>query len=376
MKLKVKLLLISLLALTSACIEDYDLTLTPQKKVLIVEGFMTDLPQADTFRVMLSDFVGIAPVDNIGIDGCKVSISVENGQTYNLLAKPQGYYYTPKELKPRAGQQYKLQIQTPNGESYASNFQQLYTTPPIAKASDIFNPKGILNTAGTRTLASNDLYLDVQDPANERNFYLWKYLHYERIQFCKTCEKGILQDTQSNRCITQEIYSPTYDYECLGNCYDIIYSTRVNVFSDANTNGKLIQNRLIGSIPLYSKAQGCLIEIQQYGLSPDGFRYYNVLVQQVQTTGSLADSPPAPIVGNITNINKPREPVVGYFGVSSVKTLRYFIDRKTASASDATIVPILGRNPNPEPLTAFRPPRALCLPSGTRTPVRPEGWPN
>ena len=45
--------------------------------------------------------------------------------------------------------------------------------------------------------------------------------------------------------------------------------------------------------------------------------------------GGLYDPIPKPLVGNVSSIEDPTEPVLGYFSVSSVATKRHFIQNDT-----------------------------------------------
>ena len=91
----------------------------------------------------------------------------------------------------------------------------------------------------------------------------------------------------------------------------------------------------------------------------------------------LADTPPAPIVGNVRNVSNPEEPVVGYFQASGIASIRYWLDRQNASSFAGRPTGLLnGREIMPEPMGAdlTRPPFAPCLPSISRTPIKPTGW--
>jgi hypothetical protein len=377
MLLKIRYLSLFLFPLMGllACVEEYNLTIDPTGKVLIFDGFLTNAPEADTFKVATSDVVGVAGVPYVEIGGCKVSVQIESGQTVRLIELNK-QYYTPATLRAEKGKRYKLRFELPNGEVYESDFQSIAIPPKIKEVRDVFNERGILDEATSTYTPTHDVYIDAQDPANERNFYLWRYIHFERQYTCKTCINGILDSTFSNKCIFRSRFHPNYDYRCLGECFDLYFSSTINIFADNNSNGQLIKDRLVAKIPLFAKQTGALVELAQYGLSADAYRFYSLLEQQVQRTGTLADTPPAPIVGNIRNINRVREPVVGYFSVSGIEKKRYFIDRKSSLNSPVQSISMNGREPNYEPFAPVdRPPVALCLPSSNRLNARPLGWP-
>lgn len=104
------------------------------------------------------------------------------------------------------------------------------------------------------------------------------------------------------------------------------YNEDVNIMSDIYSNGKSIQGRLVAKIPFY-QYRNALIEVQQYSISQSAFDYYNILINQSQRNGSLADTPPAALIGNVKNISDSNEPVGGIFMVSSKTTKSFTIDR-------------------------------------------------
>eukprot|EP01098_Paradermamoeba_levis_P010004 TRINITY_DN4190_c0_g2_i1.p2 TRINITY_DN4190_c0_g2~~TRINITY_DN4190_c0_g2_i1.p2 ORF type:complete len:130 (-),score=4.04 TRINITY_DN4190_c0_g2_i1:1925-2314(-) len=120
-----------------------------------------------------------------------------------------------------------------------------------------------------------------------------------------------------------------------------------------------------------------------------------------QSTGGLADTPPAAPTGNVKRIGSTSQSVAGYFTASAVSSFRYWLDRRdargvpfgatdpggTSGAPGAELYYALNlRQPNPEPTfpPPFvliyggppRPPTAICVSSDSRTPYKPEGWRN
>ena len=374
--MKYSLFFLLLIALTFSCIDDYKATTLPYStSVLVVEGFITNQTQADTLLISFSKAVEnnteISPVT-----GCVASIITDDGASFSLKEATGGKYYTPSTLRGKIGKSYQLKFITPNGNSYESSMDKMNTTPPIVKVYDTFEPKAVANVKGTLYKSANQVYIDVQDPANEVNFYLWRYLHFEKVPYCITCETGILlNDGVTCQKVAPRFnqQAPTYDYQCAGDCWDIIWGNSLNVFSDINSNGNIIKGRQVANIPFYTTASGAVVEIQQYGISADGYRFFKLLSQQGQSTGSLTDTPPAAIVGNIKNVNNNLEPVVGFFGAAAVRKVQYYLDRANATGPTDRI---LGHEPNLEPYTpSGRPPFAKCLLSTIRTPTRPDGWP-
>jgi hypothetical protein len=375
MKIILKLIFnMFLFFLTISCVEEYRNSPTLNTEVLVIEGLITNQLEADTIEVNFSKGTGVN-AEITPVKDCKLRIITNEGMSYELIEVTTGRYITPSNLKGKIGDFYQLKITTPNGNNYESTIEKMTSVAPILKVYDEFDTKAILNSTGKTYRPANKVYINLQDPVSETNFYFWRYRFYEKLLICKTCNSSTLL-SDGITCTRPDPNSlnpppPFYDYLCEGNCWDINYDRVVNVFSDVNTNGKFMNNVLIAKIPFYSYSDGAMVEIKQYSISSEGYRFYNLLDLQGQKTGSLTDTPPAAIVGNIRNINNPEEAIVGFFGASAVSKIRYYVDR---SKNTGLTEEYLGRFPIfPSFSGAVYP--AKCVESRTRTKIKPEGWP-
>lgn len=107
---------------------------------------------------------------------------------------------------------------------------------------------------------------------------------------------------------------------------EILGDERINIFSDALINGKDVIGLLLRQVPLY-KGLGALLELTQYNLSEGAYRYFERLKQQIETSGTFVDTPPAPPVGNVGNVNDPGELVTGFFGSGGANVQRIWLNR-------------------------------------------------
>jgi Domain of unknown function (DUF4249) len=369
------LIALSLLILSS-CVEEYNTTPNLKAEVLIVDGLITNQLKADTIEINYSKAIG-ADIEISPVIGCKIQVIVDGGLAYDLKEATEGKYYTPKNFRGQTGKGYQLKLTTPNGEVYESTVEKMHKVPPIQQVYDVFDPKAILNVTTSKYRAANNVYLNVQDPASENNNYFWRYRFFEKLEVCKTCEHGYLYPDgltcfrEDPNIFVPNPLPPFYDYFCDGNCWDIIYGKTVNIFSDVNTNGQVIKGQLIAQIPFFSYTNGVVVEIKQYNLSTEGYRFYKLLDLQGQKTGSLTDAPPSAIVGNIRNVNNSNEVVVGFFGASEVSIYNYYVDR---SKNTGNAEFYLGREQFPE-VGKTDIPFAKCIESRTRTKIKPLGWP-
>jgi hypothetical protein len=366
---------ILLVLILQGCIDPYEVNFSSKNTVLVVEGFLTDdYVNPDTIKIQYSNYdneaITIMPIASVKA----FIVTASNGNEISLVEQKTGKFFPPKDFRIKTSEKYFLRFVLPNGQKYESSQEQISISPPILKVYDKFNPQSRLKADGTGYLSANEVYLDVQDPSNQKDYYLWRYTHFERTTYCITCQKSYL-DGRTNTCtlpIQTFNRTPYYDYQCAGECYTFFKEKQVNVLSDVASDGRIITGRPIAKIPVYSPG-GCLIQIQQMSISPQMYLFYKTLESQTQTSGGLTDTPASAIVGNVSNLSNNNDKVIGYFGVVSIQKKNYWIDRKEAQQPYESL---LGHVLSEESATPdlSRPPLSPCTKNGSRTPVRPEGW--
>jgi hypothetical protein len=354
----------------TGCVESYDIRYDLAANVLSVEGFVRD---SDITSVVIrrSESYQSSVIDK-PVKGCTVEILIDNSTKVSLKEKEPGVYFAPDDFRGVVGKKYQLLFKTPDGRSYQSLVEEMNAVAPVKKVYQKFNKNGQLSADGKTVISSTfDIYIDTEDPADQKNFYLWEWTQWEQLYICITCEAGTLDGTSATCIPANYRPAPNYDYVCRISCYDKIRNVDINVLSDRYVNGLPIVGRVVAKTPYYSEYGG-LIEVRQYGVSASAYDYYKLLQDQTQTNGTLTDTPPAAIIGNIRNITDLSEKVAGYFGASGVSKARFWIDR--GGIKDGRAVTILGREPNLEPSVPFRPPTMPCIESATRTGIKPAGW--
>lgn len=64
--------------------------------------------------------------------------------------------------------------------------------------------------------------------------------------------------------------------------------------------------------------------VKQVSISKEAFDYWRNVRELVNNTGSVFDTPPAPVQGNLENVNDPEEVVLGFFEVARVSLSRIY----------------------------------------------------
>lgn len=366
-----------------SCIDPYDLSYDLNKTVVIVDGVLSD---------EIGDQIIIIKQSTPNSDGGSSSIVALEKATVEVLINDSekitfiestvnpGNYNGPANFRAEPNKTYKLLITTAQGKKYQSKAEKLTKGSEIKKVYQQFvvNGKPLDKTYNL----GHNIYLDTDDPAGKGNNYLWKWSLYEKQEVCRTCEmqERYYPNPYPGRCVKDLpnfLRNTIYDYQCNGDCWEILHSLKSNVMNDDFSDGKTITARLIAEIPLYQLNAGALIEISQQSIDADTYKYMKILIDQNQNSGGLADTPPVSLVGNIVSADGGNETVAGYFRVTDESKTRYWIDRNDAVGENIRPVGLLGgRSVNLEPAgtDTTRPPYAPCIEGYTRTKKRPAGW--
>jgi Domain of unknown function (DUF4249) len=363
---------ITLIISLNACIDPYTVEFNRNNKVLVVEGLLTDnFEDPDTIKIRYSTYYDGA-FNLVPIPALKPSITiVETKKEIPLVEYATGSFLPPKGFKILPNESYQLRFSI-DGQQYESSPESITQTPPIARIYEKFNPKSKLAEDGKEFVVANDVFVNFNDIPNQRNYYKWRYIHFEEVYYCETCYRYLYSKLTESCTIPAPAYYTElyYDYTCLNDCYAIIKAKEINVMTDQVSDGQLVSGRLVAKIP-YFEPGGCLVEIQQMCISSDAYLFYKNLETQSKSSGGLADTPPAAIVGNIKNITNFSEKIVGFFGVANIQKKRIWIDRKETKGR---LELVLGHIIKEEPVTPNRPPSARCKKTTFRTPFKPEGW--
>ena len=357
--------------LNVSCIDLYEADLGKQNKLLVVEGLLTDdVIKSDTIKIHYSIDLGnqvkIEPIVSV-----KALIAIaSSGKKIKLIEYETGKFLPPANFKAIPNEKYSLKFTLPNGEQYESTPELLTPSPPIANIYEKFNPKSRISDNGKKFLSANEVFIDFKDTPQGKNYYLWRYILFEKLQHCVTCYAPAGYNFYEEKCVLSNLPStglgtPYEDYNCLTECFAILKGKDSPVFSDRESDGNAILGRIVAKIPYYYST-GCLVEIQQICISKQVYDFYQLLEAGTKSNGGLIDVPPTSIVGNIKNINNAQEKIVGVFGLVQISKKRIWIDRKDASGDFALI---LGH-----PIIEVKMPLAVCKEGATRTRIKPEGW--
>lgn len=306
-----------------------------------------------------------------------VSVTDQNGNKTSFAEGiPLGTYYPPAGFKGVVGSTYKLNVKMLTGQTYESTAETMKAVPEIENAITRFETFDQYDKVDVRR-AGFTVYLDFKDMPTEGDFYLWNWKHYEKIGLCATCTDGGKYDFKKLDCVQPKFPTDAIlNYMCDGNCWDITTNNDLNVFSDVLTNGQRVVGRRVARIP-FDNWTPYYFRLEQRSITKNAFAFYQSLISQVQSSGSLFDVPAETRFSlNIKSLTKPTERVLGIFNVFSVRKKIFIIDRRKDIPKGE--LPIISTIPGE---TYACPPGSVgcqdkvpCIESPTRTKITPEGW--
>jgi Domain of unknown function (DUF4249) len=370
------------LSTLDGCVEPYVQSFRTSNKIIIVEGLLSN--DSGLRPIILKESLPSASgSSNITlIQGAKVSVVVNGGAVIQLNEKEEGTYYFDSNFKGEIGSTYQLKFTTTDGKVYESKVEKLLAPVAIEKVSHQLDLKAISDAKGNTSVGYN-LYVDIQDPANASNQYLWEWTLYEKQNVCKTCTGGYYYRTPApyGACVTDALlsrYNNIFDYTCESGCWEIVRSTDLIVNNDELSNGKLIKNQYVGKMPVFQYS-GALLDVSQYTISKEAYNFIRLSQKQGVETGGLADTPPAALIGNVSCVSDPSINTSGFFIVAGKTKAPHWLDKQDAFDQKAITVGLLGgRGVKLEPSgpNTTRPPLAPCVNSASRTNQEPKGWIN
>ena len=359
-----------------ACVEPFDLSFGSQKEILFIEADLNDSDKEQLISIK-KNLPASSSIDYLPVENAKVEV-IENNSTFHICTLlSSGKYKLPEGFKVKVGIPYKLRLKI-EGKTYESSIETATPVPAIDKVYSILKKKGI--PYKSENIDGHEIYIDTKDFGEISQYYFWQWRLFEKQSYCKTCEGGKYFNSPEpyGKCVDDANLirrNISYDYLCKSDCWEIFYNYDINIMSNIFSNGQNINGRLIAKIPFF-QFKGAMIEVQQYSISKFSFDYYTNMINQSQRNGTLADTPPAGLIGNIKNLSDNTEAIGGLFMVSGKTTKTFWIDREDVYPGISVYGLLDGRLASPEPsgLDTTRPPFAPCVESKNRTAKKPFGW--
>lgn len=272
---------------------------------LVVDGFINTGADSTIFKLSrtfkLESKAVIAP-ERAAI----VMVESEAGLSYTLPELPlkAGTYAVPA-LNLDQTKKYRLRVRTKDNKEYLSDFVESKVSPPVEITYDFRH--GDLN-----------LYANSNDPSGKSRYYQYRYDEtWEYVSKIKSLLKIENHRMLERRFPEDNIY----------NCFRNLPSGRIAITS---TNS-LIEDR-VADYPLEvipASSDKIRIEyslfVKQTVLTRAGFEFFETLRKNTEQVGSIFDSQPSQLFGNIHCTTNPAEFVLGFISAGTITQKRLLI---------------------------------------------------
>ena len=305
------------------CIEQFNLHSEQNQKLLVVDGKLTQKKIPHQLKLSYSESIGSFRTSPVSHATVKLYDGQGNSEPYYEEADGT-YVLYGYLLHIEPGKSYYLEILTAEDNLYRSYPQVM---PEVVKPEKLhfdLEFKEELSDMGipvTKNYISISLDTPIKIDGHDC-YFIWRA--DEAYSF------------------TEDFCSPLFPPKV---CYiqRILEPDNITIFSSEGLSAKFLRDQPILSkeiFPTWEFFEKHFYNIRQYSITPEAFRYWEAVKKIAQPTGSIFDTPPGPIQGNIYNVNDPAEEVLGYFEVSAVDTIRTF-----TSAADLEPLAIMDRCP-------------------------------
>lgn len=303
------LILAGTILMMASCIDEINLALEESNQAIVIEAWIGNIPAETYVKVYrTSPYVsGVLNPSFIPVPVRSVVIQQSEGEDILFIEDQGGIFRQPQNFTPVSGRNYRLALETANGDVYESAWE---TMPPFVEIEDIVPsafekqviiPSGQSLFSQIRTFA--DVKAQITDPGvGDLGYYIQS--------------SGIT-----------ELYTASNSDNCACTCYE----NDPNIFAGMNiTSNSLFQNRVfqlsIGEIPLSSLGR-FFVSSRLKVLSKSNFDYLSQIDLQQRNSGSIFDPAPFRIKGNIKKRGSEQEIVLGGFFLFQESTFEKLIFR-------------------------------------------------
>ena len=313
----IKLLFIAfMLLLMDSCIDPFYPGLTESQDLLVVNGMITDLPGEHLVEIIRSSALNDPAF--IPVEGCVVEVVDEQGTGVLYHEQEPGTYRA--ELGSEflgINKAYRLQIFTPDGDEYQSDYDSLLACPPV---ENLYYETEFRETSNPYvSYYGLQFYADVSGDVKEAANFLWQL--EETFEYHSPYVIHHIWDGYN-----KSLFEPI---DSLYVCYKTQTILEIHTASTRN----LSENKLVKFPLAYVSSEGNRFRFRysllakQHSLSDGAFQYWDRLKNQHSGQGGLYETQPHSSEGNLCNVNKPEEIVLGFFFATQVKEKRIIINR-------------------------------------------------
>mgnify|MGYP006296006533 CR=1 FL=1 len=298
----------------SACEEQINITQKQFDEALVVDGTITNDPGPYTVKISYTSKVNNSEFRPYS--GCVVTIFEQSGESEILSEVEPGVYKTAENgIQGEVGKSYSIDIQTPDGKTYISDYQEIKA--PVGIDSVYAKLEFEENPGATQDVPGYQFYMSTE-PTPEDVFLLWEmeetYEYTADYQLVQTMYEGVINKN----------HNPDTNYRCW-NTQPVkeIFTEQTVTLSSSGIRDKALH--FVNTLSKKLQYRYSLL-VKQMVINEDAYSYWNQVKSQMSSDDFLFSKQPYRIKGNVYNPENPQDMVLGYFTAGSVKKRRIFVN--------------------------------------------------
>ncbi len=295
--------------LVNSCIEVIDFDTGRTGGILVIDGTISNAEPPYTLRLRET-----APTERITlpVSGAVVTIFDNLGQSETYQEDADGAYLLwGQTVRGIPGNTYHIRVELPDGEVYESEPETIPRTETRLDSLYFdFERKNDLNEIGNViSYWVVNAYVDatINPLPGENAFFRWDV---EEVYLLTPTDFPDPFGVVPPPCFVY-VYPSGKDFQLLDG--------REN--QPSKINGLKVATQVLD----HRFTEKHYFTVNQVGLSEKAFVYWDKISQTVANVGSIFDTPPAAIKGNLSNVRNKDEVVLGYFGATSTTLIRKFL---------------------------------------------------
>jgi hypothetical protein len=317
MKTRFSLLLMSCMVFSyTSCVQSFVPDLEKYDELMVVDGSVTDAP--GPYTIKLSKSVRIQELSKfVPYPGCKIYIEDNFGNKIIATEHAPGKYETDSaSFRGVAGRTYKLNISSPDGESYESPAEELLKTIGIESVYSMQEHREDPNLYFGKD--GYQFYINTETPFQKENFLLWTL----------QCTYKFKTDFGINAYYDDEKVNLVLDGDSLRTCYRTIDILDIFVLSTKGLVQPQIKNIPLNFEDNYTKALSIRysLKVSQFTLNEAAYGYWSTIKKLRDMGSDLYTTQPYQVKNNLVNLTHPERPALGYFTVAGYSEKRIFVN--------------------------------------------------
>ncbi len=281
----------------SGCIKEVSFKQETSPSAIAIYGAITNDPRPQELAIVQTG--GFEKDDaQRPVIGAVAILQDDLGNKEQYIEMADGRYILSKTIvKGVPGRTYKIEIVLPDGKIIHSNPEKMPAVLPIEKLYG--------RNDSTQTLT---LYADMTIPGGQEAWVRWEA---DRVRLLRELPKGP--------------FGPPPKI-----CYLWTHFSRqeANLFHSNEINDYHVIGQDVGMSNINSTfyERNC-IQMYQFSTTAASYNFWGDVQKAANPKGTIFDTPPAAVKGNLHYVSDPDTPVFGFFEAMSVDTARLFVYR-------------------------------------------------